>query len=202
MMTRLSSIRLMLNRFRRSEDGNVAIEAMIILPLVFWAYLGMFSIFDTYRQYTNNQKATYTISDMISRQVSPLDATFVDGARSLFDELTRTITESNLRISVVQYDTASGSYEVVWSEVRGSTFNSLTSADVSSWHDRLPVMPDDDQIIVVETRTLHEPVFDLGLATRNIDNFVFTRPRYAKQLCYATTCAIVTPTVVTPTEID
>ena len=202
MMTRLSSIRLMLNRFRRSEDGNVAIEAMIILPLVFWAYLGMFSIFDTYRQYTNNQKATYTISDMISRQVSPLDATFVDGARSLFDELTRTITESNLRISVVQYDTASGSYEVVWSQVRGSTFNSLTSADVSGWHDRLPVMPDDDQIIVVETRTLHEPVFDLGLATRNIDNFVFTRPRYAKQLCYSTTCAIVTPTVVTPTEID
>ncbi|WP_298839563.1 TadE/TadG family type IV pilus assembly protein [uncultured Roseobacter sp.] len=200
-MTRIASLRLTLDRFRRSEDGNVAIEAMIILPLVFWAYLGMFSIFDAYRQYTNNQKATYTISDMISRQVSPLDNSFIDGAQDLFDELTRAVAESHMRVSVVQYDTAAGTYEVVWSQVRGM-FVALTSTDVASWHDRLPVMPDDDQIIVVETRTEFDPLFDLGLANRNIDNFVFTRPRYASQLCYSTTCALTTPTVFTPTEID
>ncbi|WP_300037422.1 TadE/TadG family type IV pilus assembly protein [uncultured Roseobacter sp.] len=201
MMTTVRTLSAFLRRFRRAEDGNVAIEAMIILPLVFWAYLGMFSIFDAYRQYTNNQKATYTISDMISRQATPLDAGFLDGARDLFDELTRAVGDSHMRVSVVQYNGNAGDYEIVWSQVRGDFFP-LTTTNVADWDERLPVMPHNDQIIVVETSTEFDPLFDLGLANRDINNFVFTRPRYAKQLCYDVTCGIITPYVVTQTDID
>ena len=91
MQTLSVSLRNRLGRFTSDQDANVAIEATIILPIMFWAYLTMFSIFDAYRQYTESQKAAYTISDLISRQTTPLDDAFIDSTRELFDTMTRTI---------------------------------------------------------------------------------------------------------------
>ena len=50
-------IKTILAGFGRREDGTISLEAMIILPLMFWAFLSVFSIFHSYRTYTINQKA-------------------------------------------------------------------------------------------------------------------------------------------------
>ncbi len=174
--------------FITSEDGSIAVEAVIMIPLLVWAYLAMFTIFDSYRQYTTQQKAVYTISDLISRQATPLDAEFIDGLHSLFEDLSRTPDGSGLRVTVARYDLANEEYAVVWSRARGSML-SLASADVASWTDRLPVMPQDDQIIIVESTAGFTPLFEVGLSEQTINNFVFTRPRYANQLCYDDICS-------------
>ena len=163
--------------FLRREDGSVAIETVILLPMLFWAYLSMFSIFDAYRQYSINQKAAYTIGDMISRETAPIGDSYLDGAQDLFDYMTRSDDRATLRVTSVQYNAKKDEYTAVWSKVRG-TATPLGPKDVGGWHHRLPVLPDNDHILVVETWLNYDPPFNTGLEDRQIINFVFTRPRY------------------------
>lgn len=170
------------------QKGNVAIETVIILPVMIWGYLAMFTIFDSYRQYTVQQKAAYTISDLISRQATPLDAPFIDGTYSLFQTLARTTTGvPGLRVTIAKYDLTLQEYQVVWSRTRGGMIG-LQSQDIADWTNRLPVLPQDEQVIIVETTSTYDPVFDIGLSQQTINNFVFTRPRYAKQMCFLLVC--------------
>ncbi|MEM1075257.1 MAG: hypothetical protein AAF665_15510 [Pseudomonadota bacterium] len=191
-----------MSRFCGKDDGVVAIEAVIILPIIIWAYLAMFTIFDTYRQYTTQQKAVYTISDLISRQSTPLDSSFVDGMYSLFLNLSLTREQPGMRVTVAKYDLILEEYQVIWSRTRGGMIG-LQSADVANWSNRLPVMPQDDQIIIVETTASFQPAFSIGLGEQTINNFVFTRPRYATQVCYDDICDLPgAPPPAEPTEDD
>lgn len=179
-----SFVRKLLHR----EDGSIAIETVIMVPLLVWCYLTMFTIFDTYRQFTTQQKAAYTVSDLLSRQATPLDADFIDGLYELYAHLARTQASAGMRVTLVTYDLLNQQYEVIWSRTRGD-MSGLQSEDVANWSTRLPVLANNDQIVIVETTTPFTPVFNVGLEPQTIDNFVFTRPRYAKQLCFGTICS-------------
>lgn len=169
--------------FMRKEDGSISIEAMIVLPLMFWAFLAMFSIFDAFRMYGINQKAAFSIGDAISRETLPLDDDYLDGVHSLFEYLSLSEGSSSMRVSSVWFDAANNRYRTDWSRTRGDVM-ALSSGDVQSWHDRLPVMPDNERILLVETWSDYEPPFATGLEEREIQNFVFTRPRYAPRVCW------------------
>ncbi|UOA28211.1 TadE/TadG family type IV pilus assembly protein [Pseudosulfitobacter sp. DSM 107133] len=175
-----------MRRFVRKEDGNVAVETMVIIPVLFWGYLTMYAIFDAYRQQTLNEKAAYTIGDMISRQTTPLDVAYLDGARSLLKYLTRNSgVDPTIRVSSIKYDAENNIYKRDWSKVRGSNADALTNTDVENWHDRLPVMLDNEHIVVVETFVDYKPAFNIGLEERTIRQFVFTRPRYTPQVLWS-----------------
>jgi hypothetical protein len=61
----------------------------------------------------------------------------------------------------------------------------LTSADLPNIAENLPAMADQDTVILVETQTTYDPVLQIGLGEQTISTFVFTRPRYAPQLAFA-----------------
>ena len=157
---------------------------VIMLPLLFWAFLSMFSIFDAFRQYSINQKVAYTIGDMISRQTSPIDAKYLEGAQKLFDYLTFARGDSALRVTSVLYDADSDSYKSDWSKTRGAVLPA-GQTEVTAWYSRLPVMPADERVMVVETWKDYTAPFATGLEKRTISNFVFTRPRYAPQVLWS-----------------
>jgi hypothetical protein len=71
-----------------------------------------------------------------------------------------------------------------WSKVQGNAKNEFTQIEVAGLTGRLPIMKDNEHIIVVETWVDYDPPFDTGLATHNVVNFVFTRPRYTPQVCW------------------
>ena len=171
--------------FMRREDGTIAIEAMIVLPLLFWTYLSMFSIFDAFRMYSINQKAAYTIGDAISRETVPIDGQYLEGAQDLFEYLARAQGKSSIRVSQVWYDAVADEYHSDWSQVRG-TVAALVDADVRNWHQKLPVLPNNERLVLVETWSDYDPPFNTGLEEREIRNFVFTRPRYAPRVCWET----------------
>ncbi|TMM55107.1 TadE/TadG family type IV pilus assembly protein [Sulfitobacter sabulilitoris] len=185
-MDRLAYIRARLSGFSRREDGSIAIEAVIILPLLFWAFLSMFSIFDAFRQYSVNQKVAYTIGDLMSRQTDPIDIKFLEGAQDMFDYMTYTGGASSLRLSVLAWNEADNVFTTDWSKAQG-TKGPLTDADVAGWADRLPVMPDNERIVVVETWKDYTAPFATGLEKKTIENFIFTRPRYAPQVLWEDT---------------
>lgn len=88
-----------------------------------------------------------------------------------------------MRVTVAKYDTVNQEYVVVWSRTRGGMIG-LQSADIADWSDKLPELAEKEQVTIVETRSIYTPFFEIGLGDRSIGNFVFTRPRYATQLCY------------------
>lgn len=174
-----------LSRFKSDERGSIAVEAVIILPLLFWTYLALFATFHSYRTYAVNQKAAYTISDMISRETTPIDSDYLDGARQLLMYLTNGAAEdTSIRVTIVRYDANSDNYVRDWSVAKGYA-TAATVQQVAEWHDRLPVMPHNERIIVVETYLQYDPPFDTGLVQREVRNFVFTKPRYAPQVLWS-----------------
>ena len=181
----MRTLRQYLKRFSRDETGGLAIETVVILPVLFWSYLSMFAIFDAYRQHAINTKAAYTIGDMVSRETTPLDSNYMTGVREMLAYLTVNDTSDvSVRITSVRYDADSNNYERDWSEEKG--WNSrLTTTQVKALKDALPVMPDNERVIVVETFVKYDPPFKTGLQPREIKNFVFTRPRYAPQVLWS-----------------
>lgn len=170
-------------RVLRREEGSVAIEAVIIIPAVFWTFLATFSIYETFRMYSITQKAAYTVSDAVSRETLPIDDAYLDGMHDLFEYLSLTTDSSSIRVSSIRYDADNDRYWRDWSQVRGGAI-ALTDADVENWHDRLPVMPDGERVVLLESWTTFTPPFDVGLTQQDIHNFIFTRPRYAPRVCW------------------
>jgi hypothetical protein len=175
--------RRFLTRFSRKEDGNIAVEALIIVPILFWAYLALFVIFDAYRQHSINQKAAYTIGDLVSRQSNAIDLAFLTGARTLFDTLARSSEQTSVRVTSVWYDQANDRYVRDWSQSVGTEI-AATDEEVAGWANLLPVMPNFESITVVETWSRYNAPFTIGINNHDIHNFIFTRPRYAPNITW------------------
>lgn len=174
-----------LRRFRADETGSIAVETILIIPMVFWVYLTMFSIFDAYRNHSINQKAAYTIGDIISRETTPLDNSYMNGLREFLAYLTANeTTDVAIRVTSVRYDAVNDVYKRDWSRRRGWV-SALDNTAVAALKDDLPIMPHNERVMVVETFARYEAPFNTGLSDHEIHNFVFTRPRYAPRVLWS-----------------
>ena len=144
-------------RFAREEKGAAHIEAMIMIPLMFGV--------------------------MVSRETLPLDADYLEGTHHLLNSLTRTPQDSSLRLSVVRYDSNNDIMKLDWSKASGG-YTVLSNNQVRSWTSKLPHMVHNERMIIVETFARWESPFNIGLGVQEIDNFVFTRPRYGPQVLW------------------
>lgn len=173
-----------LRRFCKTEEGSISVELVLIIPVLFWGYLSMFSIFDAYRQHSINQKAAYTIGDVISRETAPIDQSYLNGTRGMIAYLTANDpSDVAVRVTSVTYDATNDEYKKYWSQKKG-WMPKLDDAAIQALRDDLPVMPNNETVVVVETFVKYDPPFNTGLQTREIHNFVFTRPRYAPQVLW------------------
>lgn len=182
-MFKLFAKRAGLDNFARKEEGNVSLEAVILMPMVFWVFAAMFTIFQTYQEYSVNQQAAYTIGDMVSRETLPLDGDYLDGVQQLLNYMTAPNNDSSVRVTSLRYDDATKRFYVHWSRARGA-LQAVVDSDVATWTNLLPIMPDGEYIVVTETYTPFTPPFNIGLGQREISNFVFTRARYAPRVLF------------------
>lgn len=181
-MTAMQPIRR-LRLFRAEQSGTVTIEAVIMLPILFWAFCALYTFFDAYRYTSIAHKTAYTISDAISRETNPIDDAYLDGQHGLMSFLTRSSSTHRMRVTVVRHDANEDEYLVEWSQVRGPV-TAHPDGDASALVDQLPTMVDEERMIVVETWSDYEPPFNIGLADTTIQTFVFTRPRFAPQVLF------------------
>ena len=183
----LTYLKNRLKAFRDETKGVVAVEAVIMIPVLFWGYMAMFTYFDAYRQASINSKAGYTIADLMSRETDAITPVYLDNAYKLFEYLTRSPKPGALRVSVIAWDENFNFYRFKWSQTRGNV-EPLTVSEVRRWDRKLPVMPHNETVIVVETWSTYYAPFKIGLNDRVIDTFTFTRPRFATQLCWDGPC--------------
>ncbi|MBC56092.1 MAG: hypothetical protein CL814_13880 [Confluentimicrobium sp.] len=173
-----------LRRFIVEEDATITAEAVMTLPVLVWTYVGSLAFFDAYDAKNVNQKAAYTISDMLSRETAPVNALYIQGLANTYDYLTSGHgTDSRIRVTIVRCadncanNDASRVMTRDWSYGTG-TLAPLTDGDLSSYLDVIPIMPAGDRVILVETFVTYTPAFNVGLDQRSFENTVVTRPRF------------------------
>ncbi|WP_225027018.1 TadE/TadG family type IV pilus assembly protein [Xinfangfangia pollutisoli] len=177
-MTRLTQ---RLRDFRNREDGLILTEFLILLPLLIWTFLAMFVYWDAFRTINQAQKASYAISDLISRQ-KEVDTKLVDGMSNVMQYLTSE-SDVQVRVTSVQWMQAENKYYVLFSRSPGGKMPALTAANVYALRKSIPAMSDRDSVVIVETLTAYRPAFDIGIPASTFDNFVVTRPRYYRRIC-------------------
>lgn len=167
--------------FLRNTKGAVALEAVIITPILAWMFVASFVFFDAFRTYATSLKATYSIADVLSRQTELIYAADIEGLADIFQHLTRNTAGSSMRVSEIAYDLNTDSYSVTWSYgTDGETV--LRNSDMTALRSQLPTMHDGERVIVVETFVPYRPFIDMGLDPVEFTNFTVTRPRFAGQL--------------------
>lgn len=181
-----------IRRWLRAETGAVSVEAVIMFPLLLWAYGAMFVFFDAFKAQNLNVKAAYTIADTISREPDPIDRNYIDGLNTIYGFL---IDPRNFRgvnqdivISVVSNRlNASGEEELQldWSCATGVL---LPHEDLNLIADQIPIMAVDDQVILVQARMDWEPPLNFGLRSAERRNSAVARPRFVPQIQFDGTC--------------
>lgn len=169
--------------FWEDTSGVVTLEFALAMPILFWSFMASYVFFDGYRQSAINLKAAYTISDLISRETEEINDDYIDSMVTLMEMMTRTPSDVDVRISVIRWDEDDDRYYLDWSANRGF-LNELTDNNIADIEDQLPTMPDNERVILVETRNTFVPLFNVGLDDIYLDNFVFVRPRFVSQVVF------------------
>lgn len=184
----MRAFRTLIDRLRRDEDGYMVIEAVLVLPILFWAFLALYSFWDAYRSATTIQKASYAISDLISREQRPVEAAYISGMRRAMDQMIGRGLNTELRVTSVVRKEANKRFEVQWSCVSGSISPKLTTTTLQTIEGSIPTMADGNTVILVETWVDYDPALDIGITEKRFAQFIVTRPRYSPQIVLSGAC--------------
>ncbi len=178
--------------FATREEGSLSVEAVLVFPILLWAYAAMFIYWDAFKSQNINLKATYTIADMISREDQPIDNAYIDGMNTVYQYLIRSTAGNDIRVTVVsmgvEEDGVTPEHECKWSYATGDM---QPYTDLNGIVEHLPFMAVGDELIVVQsTMTWAPPINftleEVGLGETDFTNMVFTSPRFVPQVVHAT----------------
>ncbi|WP_420860748.1 TadE/TadG family type IV pilus assembly protein [Algirhabdus cladophorae] len=170
--------------FAKDVHGGLSIETVLMWPLLLWAYGAMFVFFDGFKQQNLALKATYTVSDTISREMNALNTQYIDTMHDLMNMLSRARLDTKLRVTMVKWDGVAKKNKVVWSEARGPGIVKYNTNSLQAVADRIPVMPHGEQVVLVQSWSIFEPFMWVGFGGITFENLVTTRPRYVAHICW------------------
>jgi len=164
-----------LKSYRSEERGSLTVEAVLMMPLLFFAFIGTIVFFDPFRAQYLNQRATYTVADYVSR-ATIVDVRTMNNLHTILEVLSPTRSTAKLRVSVVCWEESRNRYVVSWSESRGGATRHNT-ATINTISDRLPPVPDRNEFILVETWMPQGVNYFINNADITFENSVFTKGR-------------------------
>lgn len=183
MIALLARIAARLRRFRTETAGTMTVEFALVASTMLWAYAGSFVYFDAFRISNVNQKAAYTIADLISRQTRELDPAYLNGMNKLFDYLNARQMDSHIRVSSIGWDQQNNRFKINWSYATKS-FPAQTTTTINLEAYRLPNLALGDTEILVETWTAYTPPFGSAVPAQTLYQFIVARPRLAPQVVF------------------
>lgn len=179
-------------RFQLEEAASVSIEAIMMAPLMVWAFVTTLQFFDAYRAELISTKAAVTIADMYSREDQPINPAYLNGTRDLLKFLTLAENSPDYRVTVFFWRETQQDYRVVWGRNRGSRTN-LTNDLLNAKAAALPKLVDGERAILLETWTDYTPKYGdgvgkfmsgTGLKALEFSTFIVTSPRFTPTLCW------------------
>ena len=183
--------------YLRDESGVLLAEFLILIPMVIWGFLALFVYWDVFKTINITQKAAYSISDLLSRQIV-VNEDFLDGQQEILDFLTPNVPESRIRITSMEMDEGldvqtawdgDDEYVLLFSHSPGDKVPLRTQASIQELTAVVPTLQDLESVIIVETWVDYAPDFDIGvlnmapgLAGQTFTQFIVTKPR-TKEVC-------------------
>ncbi len=183
----MSFLSSLVRRYGRDEKGSLFVDAIVVMPMFTWGYLGMFVYWDAYRAINTVQKASYSVSDLVSRNQNSngIDDAYVAGMRTAFNRMLGGGDAGEIRLTSYTWSGVRERYEVIFSRAPGTTeMIPLTNATLNGLTEFLPIMADGDSAILLETRLLYVPPLNYALEPDLLEQFVVTRPRFLPKLCH------------------
>jgi hypothetical protein len=161
-----------LARFCRDDSGTVIVEAVIILPLLLWAYIALFSYWDAFREINKVQKTAYAVADIISRERVGKTTAYVEGVQGVVNFMMDANVNARLRVTQVFLNGITNQFEVHWSRSPGNAMPALPNGTLPPFADQIPIMSAGDYAIVVELQADYEPTFNIGLPDQVFSEFI------------------------------
>lgn len=186
----ITSIRNACARFWAEEDANILAEGVMILPFIALFYVGIVDYFQTYAAKATNIRAAYTISDILSREDTSVNANYINGLHTVFSYLTQDAGGNpEIRVTVVYCEDNCGLEDtgrvlrMDWSYGVGKS--ALVEGQLSEFEEKIPVMSTGDRALLVETTVDYTPAFEsVGLEDVTFENIIVTRPRWVPIMCF------------------
>lgn len=193
----LSPIARAVRAFRKDESATLSVELVMIFPLLVYGYAALFTYFDVYRAKNAALKANYAVSDLLSRETSPINMSYLLGAEKVYQYLTGSDEGSWLRVSVVRChryctkdDVDAGRTRDLrrdWSNATDG-MRTFSNRDIQrNFDDIIPWIAEGERVIIVESGVGYKPAISskfTGIGERNFNDIIMTRPRFAPQLCW------------------
>ncbi len=181
-------IRRITHRFFKDETASLVAEAVIMLPLLVWWYVGGLVFFHGYEARNVNMKAAYTVSDMLSREDAAVGPAYVEGLGNIYAYLIAgSGFDSEVRVTLLRCSdncnagATDRELRTDWSYSTGSR-PPLTDADLTGYAEVIPVMPLGDRVILLESKANYQAAFNVGLTADNFENVLVTRPRFVPKI--------------------
>ncbi len=194
-MTRL---RKSLQDFRTDESGVLLAEALMLIPILIWAFVALIVYWDLFRVMNSSQKAAYSIADLMSRQ-GVVTETFVTGTQNVLDFLVPGADDARMRITSIELDEGTDikpefdgddAYVLLFSRSPDGSVAQHTTSSIQDLASRVPDMNDLESVVIVETWVDYAPAFDTGMldvapgfAGETFHQFIVTRPRNWRRVC-------------------
>lgn len=182
------SFRRHLRRFLRRAEGGLSLEAALTIPMLLMVFAAGYVWFDAFRAQNLSLKATYTVSDMVSRETVPLTETYLNGLQTVFDFMTQSDGPTQIRITAVKctadcHDETLRSLEMCWSWASGGA-QPYDATSFDGVTDAVPLMTLGDTVMITETFLVHEPAFEVMMPTSTVAQRIVMRPRFVPQVVF------------------
>ncbi len=178
--------------FWRREDASLTVEAVLIFPLVLWAFVATITFVNVFQTRSLAQKGNYAVADLLSRETNAINQAYLNGIGEVYEYLTKSGTSAWIRVTPVRCrkfcnNMATRQLRRDWSRATDGTPR-LTNAEVdTNYRDIIPKIPKGERVIMVETQMDYTPPFSSAftiISTRTLQDISMTRPRFAPQLCW------------------
>ena len=178
MSSLFSVLRRPMSRFLREDCGSVVAEAVIVLPVFLWTYLALFTYWDAFRSLNTVQKASYTVSDMVSREMVGITTAYVIGLDKMMEYLVDDGQNVSMRLTSVTWSATNNQFEVHWSLSPDNAMPVLTTATLQPLASKIPNIAAGDYVAILEVSVPYAPTFSIGMNDMMFEEFIVTRPRF------------------------
>ncbi|MEM7441213.1 MAG: hypothetical protein AAF393_16595 [Pseudomonadota bacterium] len=174
-------LKSLLSRFRRSEFGGTTVEFMIVMPLIVFWFGGTFTFFQSYSEWTRSVKATYTVADILSRQLEVDDA-YIEDMNTLYASIMGESTNDTwLRVSSIEM-TEDG-LNLDWSNATGLHFGLNGNSEIPT--ELIPNLIEGETVILVESHVPMIPFQNyIGIDSQTLQKKVAVSPRFNSKLAW------------------
>ena len=181
--------------FFRNQKGSAIVEFVIVFPLLIWAFLGIFLLWDVFRAINLSQKATFIVADNLSRSSTAVTPAYIDVLADLLAYLSQVQPATGegvrLRVSSIQWNSTTNTHSVAWSYSADNAQPVLTNALLAGIANQIPTLTAFETVLLIESEVDYVPAlaggdlagFTLGVGPRTMDEFVVIRPRFIPRVC-------------------